>query len=63
MTSSYVSRGLRLTLLAPDIVGAMLNGWQSGGMTLPGLMAPFPVEWERQRAALAGDDGRDGRVI
>jgi hypothetical protein len=49
INSSYVSRVLRLTLLAPDIVEAILDGRQPEGMTLPGLMDPFPVEWERQR--------------
>ena len=48
INSSYVSRLLRLTLLAPDIVEAILDGRQQKGMTLPGLMEPFPVEWERQ---------------
>ena len=48
INSSYVSRLLRLTLLAPDIVEAILNGRQPEGMTLPGLMEPFPVEWKRQ---------------
>jgi len=49
INSSYVSRLLRLTLLAPDIVEAFLDGQQAEGITLPGLMEPFPVEWERQR--------------
>ena len=35
---SYVSRVLRLTLLAPAIVEAILDGRQPEGMTLPGLM-------------------------
>jgi len=48
INSSYVSRPLRLTLLAPDIVEAILDGRQPEGMTLPGLMEPFPVEWGRQ---------------
>ena len=48
INSSYVSRLLRLTLLAPDIVESMLDGRQAQGMTLPGLMEPFPVEWARQ---------------
>ena len=39
----------RLTLLAPDIVDAILDGRQPEGITLPGLMEPFPVEWGRQR--------------
>ncbi|NDG50016.1 MAG: hypothetical protein EBY30_13495 [Rhodospirillales bacterium] len=49
INSSYVSRLLRLTLLAPDIVEAILDGRQPEEITLPGLMEPFPVEWERQR--------------
>ena len=51
INSSYVSRLLRLTLLAPEIVEAILDGRQPEGMTLPGLMEPFSVEWERQRLA------------
>jgi hypothetical protein len=50
INSSYVSRLLRLTLLAPDIVEAILDGRQPEGMTLPALMEPFPVEWERQES-------------
>jgi hypothetical protein len=49
INSSYVSRLLRLTLLSPDIVEAILDGRQPEPMTLPALMDPFPVEWERQR--------------
>ena len=51
INSSYVSRLLRLTLLAPDIVDAILDGRQPGCITLPGLMEPFPAEWERQPTA------------
>ena len=49
INSSYVSRVLRLTLLAPDIVEAILDGRQPEGVTLPDLMKAFPVEWEMQR--------------
>jgi hypothetical protein len=52
INSSYVSRLLRLTLLAPDIVEAILDGRQPEGMTLPGLMEPFPVEWGQQRLTI-----------
>jgi hypothetical protein len=45
INSSYVSRMLRLTLLAPDSAEAILDGRQPEGMTLPGLMQPFPVKW------------------
>ena len=48
INDSFVSRLLRLTLLAPNIVEVILDGRQPYGMTLPGLMEPFPVEWERQ---------------
>ena len=49
INSSYVSRVLRLTLLAPDIVEAILDGRQPEGVTLPGLMDSFPVEWGQQK--------------
>jgi hypothetical protein len=39
---------LRLTLLAPDIVEAILDGRQPEGMTLPGLMKGVKSEWGRQ---------------
>jgi hypothetical protein len=48
INSSYVSQLLRLTLLVPDIVEAILDGRQPENVTLPGLMEPFPVEWGRQ---------------
>ena len=54
INSSYVSRLLRLTLLAPDIVEAILDGREPEGVTLPGLMEGVAVEWERQRVALGG---------
>lgn len=45
---SYVSRLLRMTLLAPDIVEAILAGRQPAGLTMARAMQPFPWEWERQ---------------
>ncbi|MDT8263624.1 hypothetical protein RQ832_10230 [Roseomonas sp. DSM 102946] len=48
INSSYVSRVLRLTLLAPNIVEAILDGRPPEEMTLPRLMKPFPVEWDGQ---------------
>ncbi len=48
INSSYVSRVLRLTLLAPDIVEAILDGRQPEGMTLPALMAGFEAEWAKR---------------
>ena len=49
INKSYVSRVLRLTLLGPEIVEAILDGRQAPEMTLPGLMRVFPLEWDRQR--------------
>jgi hypothetical protein len=49
INSSYVSRLLRLTLLAPDIVEMILDGRQPEEVTLPGLMEPFPADWAGQR--------------
>lgn len=48
INESYVGRVLRLTLLAPDIIEAILSGRQPAEMTLAGLMRPFPVGWRDQ---------------
>jgi len=45
---SYMTRVLRLTLLAPDIVEAILDGKQGPEVTLAQVLEPFPVEWKRQ---------------
>ena len=54
INGSFVGRIVRLTLLAPEIVEAILEGRQPAAVTLRGLMEPFPVEWERQREMLVG---------
>jgi len=46
----YLGSLLRLTLLAPDIVEAVLDGRQVEGMTLPALLERFPASWADQRA-------------
>ena len=40
---SYVSRVLRMTLLAPEIVEAILAGKQPEGLTMARAMQPFPA--------------------
>ncbi len=52
LDGSYVSRILRLTLLAPDIVAAILDGDQPEGLTLGDLMEPLPMLWSEQRVRL-----------
>jgi hypothetical protein len=53
INGTYVGRVLRLTLLAPDIVEAVLNGRQPAEMTLAVLMRPIAVGWGQQRAELS----------
>ena len=50
MNETYVGRVLRLTLLAPDIVEAVLAGRQPAGLQLDRLRQRFPVGWEAQRS-------------
>jgi len=45
---SYVSRVLRMTLLAPEIVEAILAGRQPEGLTMARAMRPFPLAWRHQ---------------
>lgn len=49
---AFASRVLRLTLLAPDIVEAILAGRQPEKLTVRALLEPFPVEWADQRRVL-----------
>jgi hypothetical protein len=49
INQSYVCRVLRLTLLAPDVVEAILDGRHTAEMTLATMMEPFPVGWQEQR--------------
>ena len=51
---SYVSRLLRTTLLAPEIVEAILDGHQPADMTLALLMQPFGVLWAEQSQGFQG---------
>lgn len=46
---SDMTRVLRLRLLAPHIVEAILDGKQGPEVTLARLLEPFPVEWDNQR--------------
>jgi hypothetical protein len=49
---SYLCRMLRLTLLAPDIVEALLNGNHKCGLQLADLLQPISVIWAEQRDKL-----------
>ncbi|ATQ55026.1 hypothetical protein [Paracoccus yeei] len=49
IASSYMTRVLRMTLLAPEVVEAILDGKQGPEVTLGRLLEGFPSEWEVQR--------------
>ena len=46
---SYMTRVLRLTLLAPDMVEAILEGKQGPEVTLALTLESFPTAWNEQR--------------
>lgn len=48
----YLATLLRLTLLSPALVEAILNGRQPEAMTLPTLPEGVPVVWAHQREHL-----------
>ena len=48
----YLGRVLRLTLLAPKIVEAILEGKHPATLELDDLLKQFPLEWEQQRGRL-----------
>ena len=47
-------RVLRITLLAPEIVDAILDGRQPADLQVEDLLRPFPVGWREQRAEIWG---------
>jgi len=49
---SYISRVLRLTLLSPEIVEAILDGRQSPALTMAKILKPFPLKWRDQKRSL-----------
>jgi hypothetical protein len=52
ISKSYVSRILRLALLAPDVVEAVLEGRAHGALMLERLERPLPASWVKQRERL-----------
>jgi hypothetical protein len=62
INESYVGRVLRLTLLAPRIVEAIIDGTQSPEVTLPILIQPFPVAWNEQASFNSRDVALTSRI-
>lgn len=46
---THMYRIMRLTLLAPDIIEAILNGKQPRTLTLQNVVRGFPISWQEQR--------------
>ena len=53
ISKSYVSRILRLALLAPDIIASILAVQTDQGLMLEHLERPLPASWEEQRRLVA----------
>ena len=51
---SYLSRVLRMTLLAPDIIESILDGQQPDSLTLARAIEAFPVGWGGQWVDFCG---------
>jgi hypothetical protein len=52
INESYLGRVLRLTLLSPTLVEAILEGRQPTNLELDDLLQQFPIEWDRQLGSL-----------
>jgi hypothetical protein len=52
VNGTYVSRILRLTLLAPEIVEAILDGRQRAALQLDHMLEGFPFDWKEQKDSL-----------
>ena len=48
---SYAGKVMKLMLLAPDLVEAILDGADATSFTMERLMLPFPENWHLQRLA------------
>ena len=51
ISKSYISRILRLTLLAPEILEGILAEQTNQSLVLEQLERPLPASWEEQRLA------------
>jgi hypothetical protein len=48
INESYLGRVLRLTLLSPTIIAAILEGRQPATLELHDLLKQFPIDWDQQ---------------
>ncbi len=57
ITPRYVGRILRLAFLSPDIVEAIIEGYQPADLELERLMRGVPIGWNEQQKALGFSRG------
>ena len=57
VTPRYVGRIMRLAFLAPDIVEAIIDGYQPANLELERLMKGVPIGWNEQRRVLGFSRG------
>jgi len=56
---TYMARLMRLSLLSPTIVDAIMDGRQPARITLADLMGSFSPDWQEQHALWTADSARD----
>jgi hypothetical protein len=49
INESYLGRVLRLTLLSPSLIEAILEGRQPPTLELDDLLQQFPIQWDRPK--------------
>lgn len=59
----YMSRLIRLTFLAPDIIEAIVDGRESDGMSIERLRQAMPLLWEEQRELTGCVAGRSKSLV
>jgi len=63
VNQSYACRLFRLTLLAPHIVAAILDGKCAAGLMLRTILKPLPIEWREQARELLGPHTSVGKNV
>jgi hypothetical protein len=53
IAAPYLTRTMRLTQLAPDLVESILDGSQPSGLQLEALRSTLPMAWSEQRTVLS----------
>lgn len=56
IAAPYLTRTLRLSFLAPDLVEAILEGCQPSKLSLETMRKPLPTEWSEQKQLLSLDN-------